>query len=288
MDGNFKKIEYGPEAKESKERFGRNVKIHAIFVRHGEKEISPTKFETGLTERGKKESKEFAKKLKERKTIKAFSSDTERTKETAKLIVEASPTEKKMKQRVKKELGFYYDPEGGFVKKLKEIKKEILGENFDRLPEKEQKERFHEYEKQTMDYYLGFGNKRPDPNTFSPVETAAMIARRLDIYLRMPEKLYSDSEVDLINVSHDFPLVSFLKEVLIRKVGEKQIRGFGKIDEIGGPIGLNEGFEVLIQTDNQGEESLKMIFRNQEYRIDMERLKELVEIAKSLEEKEKE
>lgn len=274
------------EFEKSKEK-GRNVTIHAIFVRHGEKGVSVTTAETGLSERGEKESIEFGRRLEERKAIKAYTSDTERTIATAKLIVEASPTQKKMRQIVKHGLGFYYNKEGDFVREAMKIKKETLGEDFNSLSEEEKSRRMRESDKRQIDYYLSFGDKRPDPKTYSPVETAARVARRVDVYLRMTERLYSESDVDLINVSHDFPLSAFLKEVLVREKEEKQIRGFDTLDEIGGPIEFNEGFEILIQTDKEGKKSVKMNFRNQEYQIDMERLNELVKIAKTLEEDEK-
>lgn len=268
---------------ESKEKFGRNVKIHAIFVRHGEKGLSTITGETYLTKRGRKESKKFGKGLEKRKAIKPYSSDTERTIETAKLIVEASPTKKKMRQRVKKELGFYCLEGGDFIHEVMRIKKETLGKDFDNLSKEEKEKKLRESDKRQTDYYLSFENRRPDAGTYSPVEAAAMVARRVDLYIRMPEKLHSDTDVNLINVSHDLTLSAFLKELTIRDAEGKQVRGFNTIDEIGGPIGFNEGFEILIQTNNQGKKSVKMSFRNQECQVDTKRLNELVEIARNLE-----
>lgn len=270
------------ERVENKEKLGRNIKIHAIFVRHGEKGLSTITGETRLTKRGRRESKKFGRRLEKREAIKPYSSDTERTRETAKLIVEASPTKKKMRQRVKKELGFY-SKDGDFVREAMKIKKETLGEDFNSLSKEEKKRRIRESDKRQTNYYLSFGDKRSDPETYSPVEAAAMVARRVDLYIRMTEKLHSNTDVDLINVSHDLSLSAFLKEVLVRDLEEKKVRGFNTIDEIGGPIEFNEGFEILIQTDDQGKKSVNMSFRNQEYQVDMERLKELVEISKSLE-----
>lgn len=276
------------ESKEYKEKFGRDTRLRAIFIRHGEKEISTTTAETGLLKKGRKESKKFGKRLEKRKAIKSYSSDTERTEETARLIVEASLTKKKMRQKVKKELSFCYSEDGDFIRKAMNIKKETLGKNFNNLSKEEKKKRVREAGRRQINYYLSFEDRRPDPGTYSPVETAANVARRVDMYMRMPEKLPSGTDVDLINVSHDISLSAFLKEVLVRDIEGKQIRGFNTIDEIGGPIEFNEGFEILIKTDNQGKKSVKMSFRNQEYQIDTERLQELVGIAKSLEKTETE
>lgn len=280
---NKEQIEFSPE---QKEKYGRNVKIHAIFIRHGEKGVSTVTAETALSETGRRTSIEFGRKLEKREAIKAYTSDTERTIETARLVVENSPTQRKMVQRVRKELGFYYDKEGDFFRKAMEIKKETLGPDFNNLSEEEKRRRTRESDKRQIDYYLSFGDKRPDLKTFSPVETAAMVARRVDIYIRMAERLYSGSDVDLINVSHDFPLSAFLKETLVREVEGKKVRGFKTLDEIGGPIEFNEGFEFLIQTDSERNKSVKIVFRNKEYQVDVERLKELVDIAKTLEESE--
>ena len=135
-------------------KYGKNVKIHAIFLRHGEKETDMAATDTGLTERGRRESLEIGRKLDEKDLIKAYSSDTDRTKESAELIVSASPTEKKMKHRIKKELGFYYDKNGVFFNNLIKAKKEMLGQGFKELPEEEKKEKMEKYENWATDYYI--------------------------------------------------------------------------------------------------------------------------------------
>ena len=135
-------------------KYGKNVKIHAIFLRHGEKETDMAAADTGLTERGRRESLEIGRKLDEKDLIKAYSSDTDRTKESAELIVSASPTEKKMKHRIKKELGFYYDKNGVFFNNLIKAKKEMLGQGFKELPEEEKKEKMEKYENWATDYYI--------------------------------------------------------------------------------------------------------------------------------------
>ena len=71
--------------------------------------------------------------------IKGYSSDTDRTRESAELIVAASPTEKKMNFRLKEELAFHYDKNGDFINNLMKIKKEMLGQDFDGLQEEEKK-----------------------------------------------------------------------------------------------------------------------------------------------------
>ena len=264
-------------------KYGKNVKIHAIFLRHGEKETDIATADTGLTEKGRKESLEIGRRLDEKDLIKAYSSDTDRTKESAELIVFASPTEKKMKHRIKKELGFYYDKNGYFFNNLMKTKKEMLGQDFKGLQEEEKKEKMEEYENWATDYYLSFNEQRPDEGTMSPVETAAIVAKRVEKYIKMADRLPSGSDVQTIDNTHDMNLAAFLKEALVRDVNGQKIRGFKSIEEIGGSLAFNEGFEIIVENDEEGKKNIKFVFRKRQYELDFQRLNELSKIAKDVE-----
>ena len=264
-------------------KYGKNVKIHAIFLRHGEKETDMTAADTGLTERGRRESLEIGRKLDEKDLIKAYSSDTDRTKESAELIVFASPTEKKMKHRIEKELSFYYDKNGVFFNNLMKAKKEMLGNGFKELQEEEKKEKMEKYENWATDYYLSFSEQRPDESTMSPVETAAIMAKRVETYIKMADRLRSGSDIQMINDTHDLNLAAFLKEALVRDVNGQKIRGFKSIEEIGGSLAFNEGFEIIVENDEEGKKNIKFVFRKRQYELDFQRLNELSKIAKDVE-----
>jgi hypothetical protein len=268
---------------ESRIEKGENVIIHAIFTRHGEKEYSLYNPEANLTLVGKKECFEFGKKREEKNMIKPYTSDTSRTTETAELITSGSLTEHKGIIRKRKELSFVYDKNGQFLKDELKIKIGILGENYEKLSDDEKQKRLREAGEKQTDYYLSFGDKKPDLKTYSPIETASGIAKLIDEYITMSGKLKSGSNVDLINATHDFNLAAFLKEAIIRKVEKKETRGFKSINEIGGSIDFNENFEIIIDRKDKNTVSIKMLFRGREYKIDKDRLKELVEIAKKLE-----
>lgn len=271
---------------ENQKKFGRNIEVHGRFIRHGEKLELLDESETGLTEEGKRGSIDFGKKLEPRTAIKGYSSDTDRTKDTIRLIVESSPTGKKMTQHIKDELYVNYSSE--FRARIMEIKKRELGEDFDEQPAEEKRKRLTRCGIEQMNFYLPFKDKRPDKKTYSPVETAAQVARRADLYIRMADKMYSDSKVDLMNGAHDVNIAVFLNEVMIRKVDGQEKRGFDSMQDIGGPIDYHEGFDIVTRIDECGEKTVKIIFRDKEYDIDLKRLGELVEIAKNLEQEEKE
>lgn len=240
-------------------RFGRNVKLRAIFKRHGEKEhkIGGTG-ETSLTENGRAESMRYGQQLETTNAIKSYSSPTERTRDTGDLVVEGAPAERKLKSMVKEELALNFDPDGELSKEYIRLQHEILGSDFKAQGAAEQEKRQTELDTQYHDLYLSYGNEAPPGVELSPNQIADQIAKRIKTYLQMAERLYNNYEATLINATHDLCIAAFVKKII----------GFESVREIGGPIKFNEGFEVLINTDDQGEQEAKMIFRDQEYSLE--------------------
>jgi broad specificity phosphatase PhoE len=251
-------MERNPSSPEHK-RFGQNVEIHAIFVRHGEKDESGN-----LTDKGKEQASDFGEKLESKDAIKAYSSPVRRAVETVEQVIENSPHDKKLKTRLKTKIGIPQSSQE-FYKKFKELEK--LGDN------------------EAAEWFLSFGSQKPDAETSSPHEVAESFAYILTKYLRMTDKIYSRSNIDLIHGTHQGLPEALLKEVLKRKVDEKDIVGFEKLDDIGGALKFTEGMEFFIKTDEFGNKKINVNFRNQVYGIDMSKLDEL---AKSYAEKQNE
>ena len=239
-------------------RFCSDVQIHAIFMRHGEKGESGE-----LTEEGKRQARELGSDLVSKDAIKAYSSPVQRVLETVQQVIEAAPHDKKFNTRIRAEIGIPPSSKE-FIKKFRELEKQ--GPNA------------------AAEWYLGFGAEKPDSETTSPHEIAESFAYILTKYLRMTEKLYSGSNVDLINGTHQGLPEALLKEILIQQKDDQQIVGFDKLEDIGGALKFTEGMEFLIKTDKQGNKFLKLNFRGQAYDLDMNKLDEL---AKSYEEKQK-
>lgn len=273
------------QPKEFREK-GCNVEIHAIFNRHGEKETSTISADTVLTPEGEIDSVNFGRDLKKRTAIKEAHSDTPRTERTNELALDNSPTEKKLKSRVRKELAFHYDQNGSFFKELMEIKKSVLGADFEGQSKQEKQKRIREANELETNKYLSYGENRPDLKTYSPAETASQIAYLIEHYIKMPRKLDSGTKLDYLNGTHDLIIASFLKYTMIREVSDKKITGFDKIAEIGGPIEYNEVFEVLIKTDWSGEPNTpQILFRNKKYDIDKKAFKDLLDVYERIEDK---
>src|SRR3989338_10304744 len=185
---------------ESLERFGRNVEIHAIFVRHGEKGESGE-----LTEEGKKQASELGGNLENREAVKGYASPVQRAVETVEKIIENSPHDKKLKTRIRTEIGIPPSSQD-FYKKFKELEKQGPDE--------------------AAKWFLNFGAERPDAETASPHEVAESFAYILTRYFKMADKLYSGSNIDLINGTHQGLPEALLNEVLKRKIDDKEVVGF--------------------------------------------------------------
>ncbi|HEB01474.1 MAG TPA: hypothetical protein ENI16_00565 [Candidatus Portnoybacteria bacterium] len=273
---------------ESKERFGRNVKIRATFMRHAPKaEASDVSGKSLLSEEGRERAREVGRELEVKQHgIKAYTSPTERAIETADLVLEEQ--EKKetsiLKSRERDELGLIPGSKD-FYQQIKKLTKENLPPNYEKLEGEEKEEAFEKAEDKAVDWWLKMGDQKPDNETASPQEMAVSVARLVDRYIRMADRLYSGSEVDLLNVSHKGTLEPFLKEVLFRKVRdetgeEKVVRGFEELEEIGGGMRPTESWTLTIKTNKEGNKSIKLSFRGQECDLDMERLRELVNLSK--------
>ena len=243
---------------ESQERFGRNVEIHVIFVRHGEKGG-----EGELTDEGKKQASGFGENLENKHAIKGYSSPIQRAMDTVEHIIENSPHDKKLKTRIRTEIGIPPSSQE-FYKKFRELEEEGADT--------------------AAEWFLSFGQERPDSETFSPHEVAEAFAYMIAKYSKMADKLYSGSNIDLVNGTHQGLPEALLKEVLKREVDGREVVGFEKAEDIGGALQFAEGMEFAIRTDERGGKSLKVIFRGQEYGIDMVKLAEL---AKAYEERQK-
>ena len=239
------------ESIESLERFGKNVEIHAVFVRHGEKSKSGE-----LTEEGKRQASEFGENLEGRDVVKGYASPVQRAVETVEKIIESSPHNKKLTTRIRTEIGIPPSSKK-FYKKFKELEKQG--------PDA------------AAEWFLSFGAERPDAETASPHEVAESFAYILTRYLKMADKLYSGSNIDLINGTHQGLPEALLKKVLKRKIDDEEVTGFEKLEDIGGALKFTEGMEFIIKTDEERNKKLTVNFRGQEYDIDMAKLDELAQ-----------
>ncbi len=233
---------------ESRERFGRNIEVHAIFTRHAEKD------ETGnLTLKGKEQARIAGGSLEKRDAIKANVAPVQRVIDTIDSIVKSAPHDKKMNVRTRSELG--YQASAGFVKQFRSME----GQGEDAAPQ----------------WFLDFNEKRPDTSTLSPHEVAEQLASLIVHYAELSKRLYSGSKIDWILGTQQGLPEALLREVLVRTDNDKKVSGFQNLTEIGGALRFAEMIDFEIRIDDEGVSTLQINFRGKSYDVDMCKLHEL-------------
>lgn len=102
-------------------------------------------------------------------------------------------------------------------------------------------------------------------------DVAAEFAHRLGIGMKMSGRLLEGLDMRFENLTHGPKPDAFLKEVMVRE-GK---RGFDRLEDIGGMFQPGEEMEFDVKRDAQGQASVKIHLRGQEYAVDMARLEEL-------------
>jgi broad specificity phosphatase PhoE len=277
LDKNFERPERGTD-----------VIIKVVLIRHGEKVITQKTVTTALTEEGKEQARRFGDSRKGQ-YLKAYYSPTDRTEETARLITEASQTDNTGVPRKREDdLSFGFKKGGEFIRKVQQFRKDALVPEAEGLSPEEIEQKINQLKEESLEefnkrlkkgadqhteYYLKFGSKKPEEETGSPVEIASRLSKLLLHYIELSKRLYSGSEIDLINVTHDVNVATFIVMVLRESLGQEDL----SIGELGGSIEYTEECEVIIHRENDIEYSLKLMFRGKEYDISEDILKKLAD-----------
>jgi len=250
------------------EEVGTDVELHTIFLRHGEKDKKGK-----LTKRGEEQAREYGRTLEKADVTKAYGSSASRASRTAALAVANSPDAKR----------HYTKTVGGKkiqvrrASKLKDvrIRREV------NMPGMS-KEFINDWVKHAerggadaaADWFYGLKG-RYDKKTATAKEVAQGFAYMVQRNIRLSGKVKHGYRANLLNGTHQTCPESLLKEVMIRDVGGRKIRGFKKIKEIGGALDYTEPIDFKITRDDKGKSQVYVEFRDHEYDVDMERLNEL-------------
>ncbi|MCI0618752.1 histidine phosphatase family protein [bacterium] len=245
---------------ESKERFGRNVEVHILFTRHGEKNESGN-----LTPKGREQAHIAGESMEKKDAIKGDVAPIQRVIDTVDSIVRAAPHDKKMNIRTRTELGYQASPD--FVRQFRSIE----AQGGDTAPQ----------------WFLDFGEERPDQSTLSPHEVAEQLASLVEHYAELAKRLYSGSKIDWVLGTQQALPEALLKEVLLRTEDDTKISGFQNLAEIGGALRFAEMIDFEIKTDNDGGVLLKINFRGKKYDVDVDKLHQLAIVFRDKQNNEK-
>lgn len=202
-------------------------------------------------------------------------SDVDRVKDTAEEIIEASKAEDKFQIREKQPLKassfITGDPESSeFIKKVDRRTSEAM-----KVPEENREEKLKKAESKNVREWLSYGDESPDAEVASPKEVAKGLAQRIKTYVEMSDRLKSDSEVELLNVTHEFMVAAFIKYFLKKEDGERSMDGEGVLETLGYRIDPLEGVSITITTDRKGQKGISTEINGEEYELDMEKIRNL-------------
>ncbi len=242
----------GRESEPRREESGRNVEIRLIFIRHGQKDMKDR--ERGLlTEKGKEQFREFAEaELGDpNRNLIVYGTDIARTLQSGFEAVSNAQSKIKVFPEPLNELSMSIDSHDktkpqkfsrAFMEKMKSMPP---GDN--------------------VSYYLTYHDQKPDEGTVSPRELACGIAKIITGYNNKKERFKSDTKTDVVLVSHDFVLRSFLQECLGIKLreGNKNMK----------PA---EFFEIIIKTDDRGGKVAQFKYGDELRVLNIDELQQLI------------
>lgn len=123
------------------------------------------------------------------------------------------------------------------------------------------------------------------------LEMAAKFAEWVKLCINASKFLPSKTEINLVNVSHNFNLMAFLKEVMVfkdedrKEIKAKDLEAKEFLEEIGGPIKPAEFFEIDVKRENKENFEAFLRFRGKDYDLDFSRIEELAKLSKQIREK---
>ncbi len=294
---NFEAREFNELNKET----GRDVMVRTFYFRHAEKadgnvgrdeKIS----QSSISEKGESESIELGDQLPWplSKGFKITWSGEDRTLETAIAVTSHLQGSKEFKTRKRRDLVRL--PES-FVKlylqKWEAVKKDLLTKkgltegDYKKLSTGEQAEIAEQSEELIIREWIN-NNKSELAQLYPIEEAAAQMARMVTVDYKLPKKLKSGSKIDLFRFTHKTIFEPLLMKILVSKNGARP----GKLEDIGGSLGLNEGFEVSSSINSEGKENITcFLYRvdrtegspkyiKQEWEIDLKELERLADLTK--------
>jgi hypothetical protein len=270
-----------PEQKE----FGRQVEIVLKFIRHGERTKEGT-----LTDHGRDITAERAREsgLEEAgfDAVKAIGSNAGpknpdgmgRSLETADIYGYEIGGDAQFATRAQKALNYQtfvnQEPFDWLA-----FYNSNLPENFNELSDEEKVNAAKQAQVATVNHLINLDT--PEAKGYRQ-EAAGSFAYVIDHYAQMAKRLKSESKVLIPAGTHGGVMEFVLREALVRKDRDgKEIIGFSDLDEIGGEFSPSEGYDVDIETDEDGNLGpLKVSFDNKsrptgDFYLDKAKLEEL-------------
>lgn len=289
------------EADGLREKLGHKTEIRFTFVRHSQKASGQVFAEgtqglsaSGISESGKQRAAAYGEsQLISRSINKAYATEIDRTRETLASAFEAANINPRILQNSDTTQAFFSMPAKVSSEKFRQqydaimvpqrqqyIDEHYSGRQFDELTPDEQEAAAEYAEEPAIEWYLAFGDKRPDKETLSPREQAAAVAFKINRLVNLPDYMPNNRSVDLVSAGHKTSTEAFLKYVLERQKDGAALVGFDKLKEIGGSLKILDSWDLQVRDDEKGEKHVKIVLRRengetQEFGLNVPALTEL-------------
>ena len=223
---------------ERKENYGHDVTIMVDIIRHAEKAGA----NGPLTQEGIEAARSLGKKLRSESPdsagIKVYHSGVKRAEQTGEAIAENTP----FIPRKKPGLNLH----GKFSDEF--------------LEEFESRVNDGGNESQAVQWYLDFGDQKPDATTASSKEASEEIVREINHIIEMSKRLKEHSKVNIVLVSHSGVVEHFIADAL--KIDRKNFTS-----ETGGSLGYLEDLKIIVHRISPTEVKIQMKFRDKEVEL---------------------
>lgn len=316
MDWLWRKINQTKVKEPGTPKFGRGVSARNIYTRHAQKASgaigSGSQISSALiSERGLVQSEALGEDLREKggkqgKGLKMGTSNQKRTGETGRAVEKGFGSDPEAyKPRVAFELGFSHVPEDFnklFIEKWDANKRDLMIERgliladadaaavkaaFNALSPSGQADIAETAESPVMEEWLN-ESEGELAKMYSLEDAAAHLAPLVQRDRKSVSRFFSGSEVNRLRVTHKTVMEPLLMKILVLPNGEKP----KTLSDIGGQMGLNDGWELRNGIDAEGKEVVR-VFMNRvedrsedepeyvqtEYGIDLEELERLAKLG---------
>lgn len=274
---------------------GRNVEVNFIYARHSEKasgeiygegiNISKSLLSTG----GKEKAQEFGRELKEQgiRPLGGYVTDSERTAETLREIFKTTePIDQVLRRYLSFPVEFPKEVEKTFQEIFEQERAKLMEERypnmeFNKLSPNEQEEIAWQASEPALEWILSLDKDWPkfDKNSV-PCQWASIMAYKLNRFINLSGRLKNDTKMNLPpSIGHKTQTEPFLVYCLD---GLESKDLLGRLKELGGGLHVMESWRLKIKTDEKGNKNVSILFRDKEYEVDLEKLRELAENGRNI------
>ncbi|KKQ64405.1 MAG: hypothetical protein US86_C0022G0003 [Candidatus Daviesbacteria bacterium GW2011_GWA2_38_24] len=249
---------------------GRNIDLTIHLMRHGKKRP-----DGNLSETGAREAQERGAEMGVMKNVKAYTSRVPRVVETAQAVQQGAEIYNKFNQRNRSALSDTLLRAPGTDQPPRFFKETILKRLADAhtAPENNREQRIREAEHQNMQEWLSHDDDFIDETTNSPKNVARAVAHLLVRQIDMSEHLKSGSDVDLLDVTHEFMLAAIIRYAVKKQnedgstvSGEEIMREKQSIDYL-------ESLDIEVHIDENGKKTVSLEINGEPYILDMDTLR---------------